>query len=139
MNYAKKNTIRYIKANLSPKQFRFVRMAPFVLALFIVVNFIFKNLQYEANKPIFEKYNASKDITYYCSKETNEPFTGRSSWILRFNDQRFLGSYKDGMLHGLSKIWHENGNLAQETYYDKGMLISRTSWDENGVIVIESQ
>ena len=137
MNYHNKGTIRYLKAYLSPKQFRLVRIAPYILALLVLGNFIYKNLQYEANKPILEKYDNSQGIIYYYDKETNELFTGKASWILKFNNQRFEGSYKDGQLHGMSKIWHENGNLAEETAYEKGVFISKTLWDENGIIIDE--
>ena len=137
MNYAKKNTIRYIKANLSPKQFRFVRIAPFILAILVLCNFIFKNLQYEASKPILQKFDENKGVMYYYDKDSNELFTGKASWMLRYNDQKFEGSYKNGQLHGMSKIWHQNGNLAQETIYENGVIISETSWDENGIKIIE--
>ena len=137
MNYQNKGNLRYLKANLSPKQFRLVRIAPYILALLVLGNFIYKNLRYEANKPILEKYDNSQGIIYYYDKETNELFTGKASWILKFNNQKFEGSYKDGQLHGMSKIWHENGNLAEETIYEKGVFISKTSWDENGIIINE--
>ena len=137
MNYHNKGTIRYIKAYLSPKHFRLVRIAPYILAFLVIGNFIYKNLQYEANKPILEKYDHSQGIIYYYDKETNELFTGKASWILKFNNQKFEGSYKDGKLHGMSKIWHENGNLAEETIYEKGVFISKTSWNENGMIINE--
>lgn len=137
MNYQNKRNLRYLKANLSPKQFRLVRNALYILALLVLGNFIYKNLQYEANKPILEKYDNSQGIIYYYDKETNELFTGKASWILKFNNQRFEGSYKDGQLHGMSKIWHENGNLAEETAYEKGVFISKTLWDENGIIIDE--
>ena len=137
MNYQNKGTLRYLKANLSPKQFRLVRIAPYILAFLVLGNFIYKNLQYEANKPILEKYDNSQGIIYYYDKETNELFTGKASWILKFNNQKFEGSYKDGQLHGMSKIWHENGNLAEETIYEKGVFISKISWDENGIIINE--
>ena len=137
MNYQNKRNLRYLKANLSPKQFRLVRIAPYILALLVLGNFIYKNLQYEANKPFLEKYDNSQGIIYYYDKETNKLFTGKASWILKFNNQRFEGSYKDGQLHGMSKIWHENGNLAEETIYEKGVFISKTSWDENGIIINE--
>jgi len=137
MNYQNKGSLRYLKANLSPKQFRLVRIAPYILALLVLGNFIYKNLQYEANKPFLEKYDNSQGIIYYYDKETNKLFTGKASWILKFNNQRFEGSYKDGQLHGMSKIWHENGNLAEETTYEKGVFISKTSWDENGIIINE--
>jgi len=133
MNYAKKNTYRYLKENLSPKQFRVVRIAPFILAILITGNFIFKNLQYEASKPILQKFDESKGVMTYYDKESNELFNGKASWMLRYNNQKFEGSYKNGLLHGKSKIWHQNGNLAQETIYENGMIISKTSWDENGV------
>ena len=137
MNYQNKGTLRYLKANLSPKQFRLVRIAPYILAFLVLGNFIYKNLQYEANKPILQKYDNSQGIVYYYDKETNELFTGKASWILKFNNQKFEGSYKDGQLHGMSKIWHENGNLAEETIYEKGVFISKISWDENGIIIDE--
>ena len=137
MNYQHKGTLRYLKAYLSPKQFRLVRIAPYILAFLVLGNFIYKNLQYEANKPILEKYDNIQGIIYYYDKETNELFTGKASWILKFNNQKFEGSYKDGQLHGMSKIWHENGNLAEETIYEKGVFISKTSWDENGIIINE--
>ena len=133
MNYAKKNTYRYLKENLSDKQFRFVRIAPFILAILITGNFIFKNLQYEASKPILQKFDESKGVMTYYDKDSNELFTGKASWMLRYNNQKFEGSYKNGLLDGKSKIWHQNGNLAQETIYENGMIISKTSWDENGV------
>ena len=139
MNYAKKNTIRYIKANLSPKQFRFVRIAPFILSILVLGNFTFKNLQYEASKPILQKFDENKGVMYYYDKDSNELFTGKASWMLRYNDQKFEGSYKNGQLHGMSKIWHQNGNLAQETIYENGVIISKTSWDENGIKIIAIQ
>ena len=137
MNYQNKGNLRYLKANLSPKQFRLVGIAPYILAFLVLGNFIYKNLEYEAIKPILEKYDNSQGIIYYYDKETNELFTGKASWILKFNNQRFEGSYKDGQLHGMSKIWHENGNLAEETIYEKGVFTSKTSWDENGIIINE--
>ncbi len=139
MSYKNKNIIRYLNANLSPKQIRFVRISPFILAFIVLVNFISKNLQYEANKPILEKYDDRQGLIYYYDKETNELFNGKASWILRFNNQKFEGSYKMGQLHGMSRIWYENGNLAEETIYDKGVIISKTSWDENGIIIIGTE
>ena len=137
MNYQNKGNLRYLKANLSPKQFRLVRIAPYILAFLVLGNFIYKNLQYEANKPILQKYDNIQGIVYYYDKETNELFTGKASWILKFKNQKFEGSYKDGQLHGISKIWYENGSLAEETTYEKGVFISKTSWDENGIIINE--
>ena len=139
MKYAKKNTNRYPKVNLSPKQFRFVRIAPFILAILITGNFIFKNLQYEASKPILQKFDESKGVMTYYDKYSNELFTGKASWMLKYTDQKFEGSYKNGLLHGKSKIWHQNGNLAQETIYENGVIISKTSWDENGIKIIAVQ
>ena len=139
MSYKNKNIIRYLNANLSPKQIRLVRIAPFILAFIVLVNFIFKNLQYEANIPILGKYDDRQGIYYYYDKETNELFTGKASWILRFNNQKFEGSYEGGQLHGMSRIWYENGNLSEETIYDKGVIISKTSWDENGIIIIGTE
>ena len=139
MNHQNKHLFAYLKTNLSPNQFRLVRIAPYILALFVLVNFTFTNLQYEANKPIHGKYDDIQGIMYYYDKESNELFTGKASWILRFNNQKFEGSYENGQLHGMSRIWHENGNLAEETVYDKGVSISKTTWDENGIIIIENQ
>ena len=139
MSYQNKNIIRYLKANLSPKQFRLVKVAPYILALFVLANFIFNNLKYEKSKPILQKYDDSQGVIYYYDKETKELFTGKASWILRFNKKKFEGTYKDGQLHGLSKIWHENGNLAEETIYEKGVAVSKTSWDEDGILIIENQ
>ncbi len=137
MNYQNKHLFRYLKANLSPKQFRLVLIAPYILAFLVLVKFIFENLQYEANKPILEKYDDIQGVIYFLDKETNELFTGKASWRLRFNNQKFEGSYKDGQLHGMSRIWHENGNLAEETIYEKGVFISKVLWDENGIIINE--
>ena len=139
MNYQNKNILRYLKTKLSPSQFLLVRIAPFFIAIFVLGNFIFKSLQYEKNKPLLEKYDDTKGVIFYYDKDTNELFTGKASWILRFNNQKFEGSYENGLLHGVSKIWHENGNLAQETIYDKGTFISKNSWDENGIIILENQ
>ena len=139
MNYAKKNIYRYLKENLSDKQFRFVRIAPFILAILITGNFIFKNLQYEASKPILQKFDESKGVMTYYDKDSNELFTGKASWMLRYNNQKFEGSYKNGLLSGKSKIWHQNGNLAQETIHEKGEMISKISWDENGIKLKETQ
>ena len=138
MNYQNKNIIRYLNGNLSPNQLRLVKITPYILALLVLVNFIFTNLQYESNKPIDGKYDESQGMIIYYDKETGELFTGKAGWILRFNNQKFEGSYKDGQLHGISRIWHENGNLAEETVYDKGLFISRTSWDKNGMIIMEN-
>ena len=139
MKYASKNTLRYFKANLSPRQFLFVRISPFIFALLILANFTFKNLQYEANKPILQKFDESKGLMYFYDKDSNELFTGKASWRLRYNNQKFEGSYKDGQLHGISKTWYENGNLAEETIYENGLIISKTLWDENGNKIIKTQ
>ncbi len=45
MNYQNKGNLRYLKANLSPKQFRLVRITPYILAFLVLGNFIYKNLQ----------------------------------------------------------------------------------------------
>ena len=55
MNYQNKGNLRYLKANLSPKQFRLVRNALYILALLVLGNIIYKNLQYEAKKSLFLK------------------------------------------------------------------------------------
>ena len=134
-----RRTNRYLNKNLSPKQFRFVRIAPFILAIFILSNFIFKNLQYEASKPILQKFDESTSVMTYYDKKSNELFTGKASWRLRYNNQKYEGSYKNGLLNGKSKIWHQNGNLAQETIYEKGVIISNISWDENGIKLKKTQ
>ena len=113
MGHQNKHLFRYLKENLSPNQFRLVRITPFILALFVLVNFTFTNLQYEANKPVFEKYDDRQGIINYYDKENNKLFTGKASWILKFNGQKFEGSYQDGKLHGISRIWYENGSLAE--------------------------
>ena len=64
--------------------------------------------------------------TYY-DKESNELFNGKASWMLRHNDQKFEGSYKNCLPHDKSKICHQNGNLAQETIYENGVIVSKTS------------
>ena len=139
MNTSKKNTNRYLNKNLSPKQLRFVPIAPFILAILILGNFIFKNYQYEASKPLLQKFDEIKGVMTYYDKKSNELFTGKASWILRYNNQKFEGSYKNGLLNGKSKIWHQNGNLAQETIHEKGEMISKISWDENGIKLKETQ
>ena len=73
MKYQNKNLFRYLNTNLLPKKFRPVPIPPYILAFLVLVNF--KNLQFEANKPIFEKYDDSQIITYYLEKETNELFS----------------------------------------------------------------
>jgi antitoxin component YwqK of YwqJK toxin-antitoxin module len=35
-------------------------------------------------------------------------------------------------IDGLSQRWHENGQLAQESKYDRGILVSKKCWDESG-------
>ena len=139
MSASRKNTNRYLNKNLSPKQFRFVRIAPFILAILILGNFIFKNFQYEASKPLLQKFDEIKGVMTYYDKESNELFTGKASWRLRYSNQKFEGSYKNGLLNGKSKIWHQNGNLAQETFYENGVILSKTSWDENGKKIIAIQ
>ncbi len=136
MNTHNKKTIfKYLKANLTPRQFRLILIAPYIIAFIIISIYIIQSLQFESNKPIIEKYDDNQGISYYYDKETNTLFTGKASWKLRFNNQKFEGSYKDAMLHGLSKIWHKNGNLAEEIIYENGVLISRTTWNENGIII----
>ena len=65
MNYQNKHFFRYLKANLSPKQFRLVLIAPYILAFLVLVKFIFENLQYEANKPILEKYDDIQGVNIF--------------------------------------------------------------------------
>ena len=139
MNYVKKNNSRYLVANLSPKQIRFVRFVPIILAILILGHFIFKNVQYEASKPLLQKFDESRGVMYYYDKDNNELFTGKAIWRLKYNNQKFEGSYKNGQLHGISKLWYQNGNLAQEIMYENGLIISKTSWDENGIKINEVQ
>ena len=139
MKNSRQSTNKYLNKNLSPKQFRFVRIAPFILSILILGNFLFKNLQYEASKPILQKFDESTGMMTYYDKESNELFNGKASWMLRYNNQKFEGSFKNGLLNGKSKIWYQNGNLAQETIYVNGVISSKTSWDENGIKIISFQ
>ena len=139
MKNFRRSTNRYPNKNLSPKQFRFVRIAPFILSIFILGNFLFKNLQYEASKPILQKFDESTGMMTYYDKESNELFNGKASWMLRYSNQKFEGSYKNGLLHGKSKVWYPNGNLAQETIYENGVIFSQTSWDVDGIKIISFQ
>ena len=71
MGHQNKHLFRYLKESLSPNKFHLVRIAPFILALFVLVYFNFTNLQYEANKPIFEKYDDRQGIINYYDKDNN--------------------------------------------------------------------
>ncbi|GIS54783.1 hypothetical protein Ct9H90mP29_18250 [bacterium] len=94
-------------------------------------------MQYEANKPILEKYDDRQGSSIIMIKRPMNyslgKLVGYSSLIIK----SLKGSYQDGQLHGMSRIWYENGNLAEESIYEEGVLISKTSWDENGIIINE--
>ena len=139
MNHSKKKNNRYLNVKVTPKLFRFFRIAPFILAIMILLNFVLKNLQYEASKPILQKFDESSGVMYYYDKDSGELFTGKASWILRYGNQKFEGSYKNGQLHGKSKIWYENGILAEETTYENGVIIFKKAWDRNGIKIIETE
>lgn len=42
------------------------------------------------------------------------------------------GEYFFDQMDGLWQSWHENGQLASEAKYDRGILISKKCWDESG-------
>jgi antitoxin component YwqK of YwqJK toxin-antitoxin module len=47
--------------------------------------------------------------------------------------------YKDGVLHGLGRWWHDNGQPAREKDVQAGTVLRRREWDEDGNLVDEYQ
>ncbi|WP_439660642.1 toxin-antitoxin system YwqK family antitoxin [Lentzea sp. HUAS TT2] len=48
------------------------------------------------------------------------------------------GTINFGLLIGVNRKWHPNGQLAMETEYDdKGRQLYRREWDPNGVLTYE--
>ena len=84
-------------------------------------------------------------LTYELNSET--PFSGKSVEFFEGGEvKRESRSYKDGLMHGVSIEWYENGqkkieqifekgqkNGAMRLWHDNGQLWAETSW-ENGKI-----
>jgi len=102
-----------------------------------------------------ELEQVSEHDTYYCLND--EPFTGRA--VLTFPDGslelvmdivegeqsgKWTEWYAPGQLyfdkelqgnglHGRSREWHENGQLAEDGEYEHGHTLWEKKWDWNGV------
>lgn len=57
-------------------------------------------------------------------------FEGDHLSFLENGDTFIHCRYKNGLYHGLNRIWHSNGNLFTEAVYDEGRILSRTVYDE---------
>jgi antitoxin component YwqK of YwqJK toxin-antitoxin module len=44
-----------------------------------------------------------------------------------------------GVMHGKSREWFLNGNLAEEKDYELGILVRQKTWDKNGTLLEEYQ
>jgi antitoxin component YwqK of YwqJK toxin-antitoxin module len=44
-------------------------------------------------------------------------------------------NYKNDLLHGTSKWYHENGKKKKSAVYMNGLFVGSTVWDENGNIL----
>ncbi|MCG8922198.1 toxin-antitoxin system YwqK family antitoxin [Lentzea sp. CC55] len=71
---------------------------------------------------------------HYYSGVADGPY---SEWYGRDRPYK-QGTIKFGLLVGVNRQWHPNGQLAVETEYDDmGRQLYRREWDENGVLTHE--
>lgn len=44
-------------------------------------------------------------------------------------------SYGWAWLHGPTRVWHDNGKLAEESGYEMGFCLVRKKWDDRGQLI----
>jgi antitoxin component YwqK of YwqJK toxin-antitoxin module len=85
-------------------------------------------------------------VAAYYNRKVPKGFTGK--WYEWYNvptdsyqvsgQKYYETTYSDGMLHGLVKSWHKNGNLNTTCYYVNGKLTGRyTDLYDNGNVCVE--
>ena len=67
------------------------------------------------------------------------PFTGRAQLHFVNGQLKAEGTYKDGQMNGLIRVWHENGQLEFDVAFKDGQMngLIRT-WHENGQLESEA-
>ncbi len=68
---------------------------------------------------------------YTCMYYKGEPFTGT------LVDENITTQFKNGNAHGKSVEYYDNGQLANESYFDDGNYVSYKTWHLNGNIKSE--
>jgi hypothetical protein len=85
--------------------------------------------------PIVEYNEIDFDVNlqdyYTCMYYKGEPFTGT------LVDENITTQFKNGNAHGKSVEYYDNGQLADESYFDDGNYVSYKTWHLNGNIKSE--
>ena len=81
------------------------------------------------------KFKYKKDRLYYKNKlftgiEYSQYTKARKCWL------KFYTKYRNGVLHGVSKVYYCNGQLQGEKTYAEGKLLSEKEWNEEGKLII---
>lgn len=86
-----------------------------------------------------------RQTSYYLNGQVQKTFIRNDSgridgdFLIFFENGDTLvhARYLDGDRQGISKVWHSNGQLFTYAKFQKGRLLTRTIFDENGEIVSE--
>lgn len=86
-------------------------------------------------QPIIEynetDFEANLQDYYTCMSYKGEPFTGT------LVDGNMITQFKNGNAHGKSVEYYDNGQLADESYFDNGDYIGYKTWYPNGNVKSE--
>lgn len=86
-------------------------------------------------QPIIEYNEIDFDVNlqdyYTCMYYKGEPFTGT------LVDENITTQFKNGNAHGRCVEYYDNGQLADESFFDNGNYLSYTTWHLNGKIESE--
>lgn len=55
----------------------------------------------------------------------------------RFGQMYAESDFHRDVLHGRARVWHENGQLAEDGEYEYGIVLWEKKWDEAGALVEE--
>lgn len=76
-------------------------------------------------------FEANLQDYYTCMSYKGEPFTGT------LVDGNMTTQFKNGNAHGKSVEYYDNGQLADESYFDNGDYVGDKTWYPNGKIESE--
>lgn len=90
-----------------------------------------------ASDTVQAKYLTQKGNPISEGQMVDQKRTGLWTYYHKDSDKVLMTeNYRDGKLHGLKKIFYENGNIAEEAYYTQGELDGdRKLYSEKGVVL----
>lgn len=103
-------------------------------------NFAYQTTGFESDGKLLDCDNVKGEEYFYFNEldSVSMDFTGVNK-VCRKGKLMCFATYKDGVLNGLSKEWHNNGILVREQTYAKGLIMKSKKWYGNGGKIEEEQ